>query len=82
MSGNPKHDRWIAAREAGASKEEAARAAVPAGTPPQLAHWAANGDKITGFKPKRGPRAKAKTVAEEPMNEPEPESEGGDGLDG
>ena len=49
--GNPKHDRWCAARKGGASKEEAARAALP-GEPegsPRLKYWAENGDKIAGY---------------------------------
>ncbi|MCP5018870.1 MAG: hypothetical protein GY938_26880, partial [Ketobacter sp.] len=44
---NLKHERWIAAREAGATQAQAARAALPGDKEgsPNLARWAENGDQ-------------------------------------
>ncbi len=59
---NLKHERWIAAREAGATQAQAARAALPGDKEgsPNLARWAENGDQYTGYKPKVEPKPKPK----------------------
>lgn len=71
--GNPKHDKWVAARKAGATPEEAARAALP-GEPEgsdRLKYWVENGDRIAGYVRKRGwPKGKPRKPAEQPAEQP------------